>query len=88
MNTFYSLLSLLLIVAIYGCEHNDHSSSKNVVFYCRACGSIIANYSSIIEKDAEGVDAIAELDDQEEDVQIQYDSFESSVSTIFLYLVI
>jgi len=80
MNYLLCLFSLLLVASIQGCETNERSRGKDVVFYCRVCGSIIANYSSIVEKDAEGVDAIAELDNQEGGLQIQYDSFESSVS--------
>ena len=83
MNYLLCLFSLLLVASIQGCETNEHSRGKDVVFYCRVCGSIIANYSSIVEKDAEGVDVVAELYNQEGDLQIQYDSFESSVSPKF-----
>lgn len=73
------LFSLLLLTVVYSC--NDKQETQ---FYCRVCGAIIANYSSIIEKDAEHVDSVSDLLGQEEGVQIQYDSFESSVYLSYL----
>ena len=61
---------------------HSYTNNEGVVFYCRVCGQVIANYSSIIEKDADNVDSISELGNQNNGVQIQYDSFESSVKII------
>lgn len=62
-----------MIILVIG--HGD----EDVHFYCRVCGSLIANNSSIIEKKSENVDSTVELANQEDGVHIHYSSFESSV---------
>ena len=68
-------LSVLLLLCIGHAELEHHE----VHFYCRVCGALIANYSSIIEKSPEMADKHGHLDHQEENVVIPYDSFHSSV---------
>lgn len=64
---------LLMIILVIG--HGD----EDVHFYCRVCGSLIANSSSIIEKKPENADSTVEMTNQEDGVHIHYNSFESSV---------
>lgn len=71
------LLFALFVLSI--AISHSHIDKEDVVFYCRVCGHVIANYSSIIEKDADDVDSISELENQVNGIQIPFDSFESSV---------
>ena len=60
-------------------NHNCQIEEKDGIVYCRVCGSIIANTSNIIIKEAEERDFSNEVENQESNVHIHYDSFESSV---------
>lgn len=79
MKSFIIVFSLFLVL-VYSIENIN-----NIHFHCRACGAIIANYSSIVEKDALDVDEVSELLHQQEGVHIQYDSFDSSVCHFLFY---
>lgn len=75
MNSLYHLIWLLSLITIVNCQIEE----KDGIVYCRVCGSIIANTSNIIIKEAEERDFSNEVENQESNVHIHYDSFESSV---------
>ena len=66
---------LFLCVGTFSHE-TEHSENH---FYCRVCGSIIANSTSLISKEAEGVHVRGQLENQDGDAVIWFDSFDSSV---------
>ena len=53
--------------------------SKEVHFYCRSCGAIIANISNLIPKEADGNHVVSRLEHQEGNLHIPYQNFNSSV---------
>ena len=71
------LLYLVLLFRFSVC--NAEEERKEVHFYCRVCGSLIANYSSVVKKEALHVDEHKQLENQEGNLRIEYDSFGSSV---------
>ena len=68
----YARLLLLVGVLAHETEHPVNH------FYCRVCGSIVVNSTSIVAKEAEGVYSKGKLEDQDGDEVIRYDSFDSS----------
>ncbi len=71
------LLCLVLLFSFSVC--NAEEERKEVHFYCRVCGSLIANYSSVVKKEALHVDEHAQLENQKGNLRIEYDRFDSSV---------
>ena len=72
---FFILSYMVTLITIVNCQIEE----KDGIVYCRVCGSIIANTSNIIIKEAEERDFSNEVENQESNVHIHYDSFESSV---------
>ena len=81
MRLLYELIYLVLLITIVDCRNEE----KEGLVYCRVCGSVIANVSHITMKEAEERDYNKELENQEGNAHIHYDSFESSVSHYYSY---
>ena len=71
-----TLLAVLLLSLGAFAHETEHSENH---FYCRVCGSIIANSTSLVPKEAEGVHVRGQLENQDGDTVIWFDSFDSSV---------
>ena len=71
------LFALLLLCFGVSTHESEHSVNH---FYCRVCGSIIANSTSMITKEAKGVHSRGQLEDQDGDAVIWFDSIDSMVS--------
>lgn len=72
------LMRLALLFLFLGAFAQEAEQSVNH-FYCRVCGSIIANSTSMIAKEAKGVHTRGQLEDQDAETVIWFDSFDSSV---------
>ena len=69
------LLVLSLLACVIFCEKPE----KEAHFYCRKCGTLIANYSSLIDKKSENAQFRGELENQEGEIHVHYDQFDSNV---------
>ena len=73
---YFFLIAIISILSVC----SSHSNEENPVhFYCRVCGSIITNLTNIIERHAVGADSRSILGNQQGDVKIPFESFNSSV---------
>ena len=76
---YFFLVAVLSVLSVC----SSHSNEENPVhFYCRVCGSIITNLTNVIERHAVGADSVSVLGQQQGDVEIPIESFDSSVLLI------
>lgn len=73
-------LSLLLLCMVVSCE----TKGKEVHFYCRVCGALIANYSSWVDKASSKAQSRQELGSLEKGLHIHYDQFVGNVDQVGL----
>ena len=76
------LLSFLLFSMVVSCE----TKGKEVQFYCRVCGALIANYSSWTDKTSSKALLRQELGNLENGLHIHYDQFVDNVRSIDLLM--
>lgn len=68
-------LSFLLFYLVVSCE----TKGKEVLFYCRMCGALITNYSSLLDKTSSNAQLRKELRSLEKGLHIHYDQFVENV---------